>query len=441
MEIYLDPSQSKLIGCNIHGHIRLSKLALTIIDTPEFQRLRNIKQLGLCYLIWPAALHSRFEHSIGVYHLSCKMVEKLQKNYPDRIYDIPELGPTKLTNFIGELIKIGGLCHDIGHGPYSHVFDDIMSDLTSSLNSHHEFRSCLIVEHICHKYLNSVLDGSHIKFIQSIINPGPTHIGAIYQIVANYLNGIDVDKFDYLARDSYVLGIKSGFDPRRIIDEIIIDNRGNIAYPKQCAVEIYDMFQTRMRMHRQVYNHKATKLLELMIYDIIKKVDPVFKISSTIYDMEKFCQLDDHSIWSMLELTINPPFYMLPQISPNDLEIVRGAYQLYRNIVQRKLYKCIMESSDTDSGYFENIIDDLKNLDIPTNSLHIVTIKIGFVSGAKKNPFDSIYFYDRKDPNAVSFIIEKNNHTETHHFLICKDRLIYPKVLLACKEYTNKNKL
>src|SRR5207253_7834199 len=99
-------TSSKLIGCNIRGNIKVSPLALKIIDTPEFQRLRNIKQLGLCYYIYPAAVHTRFEHSIGVYYLAGKVVEKLQRNYPNLVYDIPELGQTTLTDFIGELIKI-----------------------------------------------------------------------------------------------------------------------------------------------------------------------------------------------------------------------------------------------------------------------------------------------------------------------------------------------
>ena len=433
--------RSKLIGCSIHGHIRVSPLALCIIDTPEFQRLRNIKQLGLCHYIYPVATHTRFEHSIGVYHLAGKMVEKLQKNYPDYIYDIPELGPTKLTDFVGELIKIGGLCHDLGHGPYSHIFDDIMWEITKSPNADHETRSCLIIEKVCHKYLSTELSDSHIKFIQSIINPRPEHTGAIYQIVSNYLNGIDVDKFDYLARDSHALGLKKGFDHRRIIDEIIIDNKGNIAYSKHCSVEIYDMFQTRYMMHKLVYNHKGTKIIESMVSDIIMNIDPIFNISDSIYNMDDFCKLTDDSIFSMLEYTVNPPHYLESKL--HLCKKINTAYEIYQNINHRKLYKCVAEITNGSADYFDNFIIYLKNKNYSTDNLQIITTKIGFVSGNKTNPFDSIYFYDRKELSDSSFILDKNqisimlhnNYIETHHFLICKNRLEYSNMLSMYREY------
>lgn len=460
---------SKLIGCSIHGHIRVSSIALKIIDTPEFQRLRDIKQLGLCHYVFPAAVHTRFQHSIGVYYLAGKMVEKIQKNYPDRIYNIPELGETKLTDFIGELIKIGGLCHDIGHSAFSHMFDDIMMTMTEHKNAEHEIRSCLIIDLICKKYLSTELNESHIKFIQSIVNPESHHIGAIYQIVSNYLNGIDVDKFDYLDRDSKALGMYKGFDSRRIIDEIVIDNHGNIAYPKHCANEIYDLFHTRYMMHKLVYNHKTTKIIESMIYDILKKIEPIFHLTDYIYNMEKFCKLNDNSIFFMLDFVVNPPPYSASQLSKSDLDIIKNAYDIYCNILNRKLYKCIshvisapgnsdclknslgLVSYETEPvTYLNRFIEYLKSENIPTINLEIINAKIGFVSGNKKNPFDSIFFYDKKEPDSEknitvpSFILNKNqisimlenDYVEKHHFLICKNRSEYPSIKLLYEQYT-----
>src|SRR3990172_11954824 len=99
-----DTSYSKLIGCNIHGHIRVGPTALKIINTEEFQRLRYIKQLGICHFVYPSATHTRFEHSIGVYHLAGHVTNNLQKNYPNKLYNIPDLSaePIKLTDFVAE---------------------------------------------------------------------------------------------------------------------------------------------------------------------------------------------------------------------------------------------------------------------------------------------------------------------------------------------------
>jgi HD superfamily phosphohydrolase len=432
---------AKSFGCNIHGHVRVSNLALKIIDTPEFQRLRNIKQLGLCSFVF-SANHTRFEHSIGVYYLANQVVNKLQSSYPDKIYHIPELGDTILTNFIGELIKIAGLCHDIGHGPFSHVFDKIMHTVTDDPNAEHEVRSCLLIERICKRELGDILNHDHIKFIQSIIHPKEEHTGAIYQIVANNLNGIDVDKFDYLARDTYNIGFKKGFDSRRIIDDIIINDEGDIAYAKHCSAEIYDLFQTRYMMHKQVYNHKTVKIMETMIWDIFIKIDPIFHISDTINDMDKFYKLTDNTIFFLLENIIDSPYHLKSELNEKDLEIVKEAYDIYQNIIKRKLYKCIGEISEKTPDYFYNFIKYLGN-NIVINDLQIVTTEFGFAN-TNTNPFDSIYFYDSKITVCPSsFLLDKNQissllcdrYVENKHFLLCKNRDKYMEVLELYKKY------
>ena len=104
----------KNFRCSIWGEIEVSSLALSIIDTWEFQRLHYIKQTGLAYKVFPTATSSRFEHSIGVYHITKIMIEHLEKSVEDE---------NKLNNREKELLCIVGLVHDIGHGPFSHLFD------------------------------------------------------------------------------------------------------------------------------------------------------------------------------------------------------------------------------------------------------------------------------------------------------------------------------
>ncbi|BCS83165.1 putative HD domain-containing protein [Cotonvirus japonicus] len=440
---------SKLFGCNVHDSIRVSPLALCIINTPEFQRLKNIKQLGLCSMVFSSATHTRFEHSIGVYYLAGKMLEKIQNLYPDIEYDIPELSSKKikLTEKIIECIKIAGLCHDIGHGPFSHIFDDVLLGNIDHFNKHHEQRSCLITEIICQRELMNELSVQEIKFIQSIINPSVHNNGVIYQIISNEFNGIDVDKFDYLARDSKNLGIGIEFNANRLINEFIIDNNGNIAYPKHCSSDIYKLFHSRYIMHKTVYTHKTVKLLEMMLKDIFILIDPIFKISDNIKNMQDFCKLTDNSIFEMLNITINTPSYFKINLTNEQYTIINKANTIYQNIISRKLYKQIMELSEEENGFERlcKIIDYLmiKYPEFDKNNFGIFKTVRGFVSGSKKNPFEDIYFYDKKEEN-TTFTIDKSHFSgllnnkiqEIYWHLYCKDIYSFKK----CMEIHNELK-
>ena len=99
---------------NIHGDINIDPIAQSIIDTPEFQRLRYIHQTGVLYLVYPTAVHSRFEHSLGVYHLGIIMIKKLKEKHPE----------ININSEIILMVGIAGLCHDLGHLLFSHLFDD-----------------------------------------------------------------------------------------------------------------------------------------------------------------------------------------------------------------------------------------------------------------------------------------------------------------------------
>ena len=132
---------NKIIYDPIYGPIEISEKCSQIIDTPEFQRLRDIKQLGSCYHIFPGASHNRFEHSIGVCFLANELLTNLIKKQPDLDFD----------SKVKECIPIAALCHDLGHGPFSHCFEnDFLNKFLESNDEflHHENRSCIILKHI-----------------------------------------------------------------------------------------------------------------------------------------------------------------------------------------------------------------------------------------------------------------------------------------------------
>lgn len=123
----------KMINDPIHGFIELEPGALAFIDTPQFQRLRDLKQLGATYYVFPGATHNRFEHSIGTMHLAGQMLDSISRCQPE-LKITPEGVPfgvdgvffSQQAGVFSEtfLVKIAGLCHDLGHGPFSHVFDN-----------------------------------------------------------------------------------------------------------------------------------------------------------------------------------------------------------------------------------------------------------------------------------------------------------------------------
>lgn len=442
---------SKLFGCNIYNSIRVSPMAIKIINTWEFQRLRYIKQLGLCHYIYPAATHTRFEHSIGVYHLAGLMMEKILHQYPNKEFLIPEISqkPIKLDHKIIECIKIAGLCHDIGHGPFSHIFDDILLANSTHPNRHHEARSCLIVEIICKRELVDELDDTHISFIKSVINPKEHHSGALYQIVSNNLNGIDVDKFDYLARDTKNLNICNGFNAYRLINEFIIDGNNNIAYPKHCSTDVYELFHCRYLMHKKVYNHKTVKLVELMLGDLFIKIDPILNISKSIENINDFCKLTDDTIFYFIQTVMIPqPFYKI-NLSESQLSQIKEASDIFQNIISRNLYQLISENTDNNREdiIFKNFLKKLlvKYPNLKPENFAIIRKKIGFVNSDQKDPFDNIYFYDKKENNNNTFTVKKshisglvgNEISETHWYLICKERSIYHLIVEEFNLYNN----
>lgn len=398
----------KCIHDNVHGFINISNIAQKIIDTPEFQRLRKLKQLGTCVYVFPNAVHSRFEHSLGTYHLAGKLLECItERTNPDAIKEYLRNIPTLaeyykktdnyvLDTYVKELIKISALCHDIGHGPFSHLFDDHFLNKLNIKNTHEE-RSGLLIERIINRELKFM--SNEIDFIKSIINP-TDETGFLYQIVSNNLNGLDIDKYDYIARDSYMLGQKSDFDSSRLVADIIIQDN-NICYPEQTVFEISKMYQTRYNLHKQIYCHKAVIASQLLIIDLMFLLDPILKLSESVDDLDKFIKLNDEYILICVDILDEK------MIDPQHSQNLIDAKCLVNRINNHNFYKLS-----------KSFISD-KPIDIDMESddkIAVFKSKIGFLSGNKKNPLDNIYTYSKKDPSVkskkaliedISFLIPK----------------------------------
>jgi len=339
---------TKIIKDNIHGYIEISDLAVKIIDTPEFQRLRRIKQTSSSFYVFPSLVHSRFEHSIGVYHLTGLMIENIDKKIDERLM---------------EIIKIAGLCHDIGHMAYSHTFDHHIIPRLKNKNKlkDHEYRSCLLIRHMIDKYNLDISDLEY-DIITHCIN-GKKHDKYeeyLFRIVCNSQNGIDSDKLDYLLRDSYYINQVRPFDLQYIIKCIkVIDNE--LCFDKNCLTNIYKMFSTRYTLHCEYYQHKAAVGIEVMIKDIF------------LENKEELNLEDLHTDFKWLKITDDVIYHV------KNMDLID-------RIERRDIYKTCLEIEDNEQNYEK--------------------VKRRFSFSSVKECFKNIYFYNRKDMNK-KFKIDK----------------------------------
>lgn len=402
---------------SIHGTIELSQFAIYVIDTKIFQRLRYLKQLGTCNFVYQNAVHTRFEHSIGTYHLAHKLLQQLKssstdtcdisvylssinelKNYFERKYNNTQY---ILDDYICELIKIACLCHDLGHGPFSHVYDDVFIPKTKEKNHKyalHETRSCELLRKIIKENpkLNSVIHDDEIQFMCNLINPDKNiHHGFIYQILSNNLNDLDVDKYDYLKRDSTIINIPTSFEFSRLISEALIISN-NICYPEHTLPDILNLFMTRHYLHRQVYCHKGVIASQHMMCEIMHCLDDILGLSEYLNDLDKFVVLTDDYIINAITFLTNPS--ITKEAIFNNENVLKAA-KIYTQLFDKHLWYGFVfkHISPTKLNITTNQIVELIDMSIDPSDIIIFEGKIGYVSGNKKNPLDNIYTYNKKN--------------------------------------------
>ncbi|KAL7864489.1 hypothetical protein AOLI_G00159090 [Acnodon oligacanthus] len=419
---------TKVFNDPIHGHIELHPLLVHIIDTPQFQRLRHIKQLGGAYLVFPGASHNRFEHSVGVGHLAGCLIRTLNERQP-------ELG---INNQDILCVEIAGLCHDLGHGPFSHLFDgEFIPEVRPEVKWKHENASVEMFDHLVK--VNNLkpemekygLTTNDLTFIKEQIK-GPqddTASGSkgqykgrseekhfLYEIVSNKKNGIDVDKWDYFARDCYYLGMQSIFDHQRFLkfaQVCEVDGRKHICSRDKEVRNLYDMFYMRHCLHCKAYQHRVVNIIENMITEALVKADPyieiegsegkMFKMSDAIEDMEAYTKLTDHVFEQILYSS-----------NPNLTE----AKTILQKIIYRRLYKCVGQTKS--ETHLEASLKKLKeysrelaeakqsasDVDLKSEDFVVSVVQLNY--GCKdKNPIDEVHFYSKKNPT-IPMKINKN---------------------------------
>ncbi|MGA9097898.1 MAG: HD domain-containing protein, partial [Methanotrichaceae archaeon] len=226
----------------IHGYIKLNGLAFDLTNTPQMQRLRWIKQLGLANLVYPGANHTRFEHSLGVYHLAGTLSDHLGLKEEDR---------TK--------VEAAALLHDIGHGPLSHATEAVLEPYS---RQGHEG----IIDLLRHGDLKDTLEayGLRPSEIQSLIKG--VKLGQIIN------SEIDVDRMDYLIRDAHYTGVAYGvIDHLRLIEKMKL-HHGRLAVESGGIQAATSLLISRLLMHPSVYYHHVSRISECMISGGIRRM-------------------------------------------------------------------------------------------------------------------------------------------------------------------------
>tara|TARA_B100000902_G_scaffold399561_1_gene471031 strand:+ start:21822 stop:23078 length:1257 start_codon:yes stop_codon:yes gene_type:complete len=303
---------NKIINDPIYGFISLDKgIIYKLIENPLFQRLRRISQLGLSYLVYPGAYHTRFNHALGCMHLMSKAIAQIRNK------------GHKITFDEEEALKISILLHDIGHGPFSHALENSIVN-----NISHESLSRLFMEK-----LNNQFNGKLDLAINIFNNKYPKKF--LHQLVSSQL---DMDRLDYLKRDSFYTGVTEGnIGSDRIINMLDVIN-DQLVIQEKGIHSIEKFLIARRLMYWQVYLHKTVLSFENTLIKILKRAKKLIKkgekisCSKTLNEFLKndytindfntnkklltlFSKLDDHDIYSCLKNWINNKDFVISMLS------------------------------------------------------------------------------------------------------------------------------
>ena len=304
----------------IHDFIRVYDHELEIIDNPIFQRLRRIKQLSGAHLTYPAAQHTRFEHSLGVMHIASQAGHALKEKEILKSDDI-------------KILRLAGLLHDIGHGPFSHLFEEIIQQKKIS---HEDFGKAIILKSEIGDTLTK--NGFDKKFITKVAF-GESKYQYLNEIISGTLSA---DMMDYLLRDGYFTGAEHAkIDHKRLTQSLDVHKK-KLALERSALYSFESMMHSRYQMFKAVYFHKTVRAAEVMLIEALRLSDDEYGFTS--FNINEFVKLTDEYVLSLL-------------LSSKSSKL-RKARQLAEDYQNRKLLKCVYERIFTSKTLLEQIKTD-----------------------------------------------------------------------------------
>lgn len=407
----------KILNDPVYGFVTLrGELLLTLIDHPWFQRLRRISQLGLSHLVYPGATHNRFHHAVGAMHLMQSAIEELrQKGHA-------------ITDDESQAACAAILLHDIGHGPFSHALEHTLVKGIS-----HEAISLLIMER-----LNEQLDGALTTAIA--IFTGSYHKKFLHGLVSSQL---DMDRLDYLRRDSFYSGVTEGkVGSSRIIkmldvhdDELVVEEKGIYSIEK--------FIVARRLMYWQVYLHKTVLSAEFMLVNVLKRAKEQVSRGHQLFAspalqrflscdcsgedflkdphvLSDFCRLDDYDILGAIK------------VWQTDSDPVLS--DLCQRLVQRKLFKIELRREPftvADIASVQQAVQSELTLDDQEASYYVISEKIDNRAYDKTTSMIGIKFKD----GTVRDVAEASDHLNLSALseVVEKHFLCYPSEVRSAR--------
>ena len=338
----------KIYRDSVHNIIRLKtdtdegKLLVRLIDTAEFQRLRRVRQLGLAYFAYQAAEHSRFTHSLGALHLATRILAKLALSY-----EISEEAQTA--------VRCAALLHDIGHGAFSHVIETILGFHHEDFTIEAVLSDETEVGQVLREYSKN-LPADVADIIRGTFRPM-----ALAQLVSSQL---DVDRMDYLLRDSLMTGAKYGiYDLEWIIKSLEIDEQNDRLFVSARGVyAVEDYLQARYYMFRQVYFHRTLRSAESVLRSLIKRALHLFQSGEKVWfaentAFEKILNGEKLSLSEHLEIDDTDVAFHIKHWQNSDDVILSD---LSRRFLNRRLFKAF--DLDMPEDERQNFLDQARKI-------------------------------------------------------------------------------
>ena len=390
----------------IHDFVRVYDNELKIIDTPIFQRLRRIRQLSGAHLIYPGAQHTRFEHSLGVMHIASMAGQALAEKGVVSSDDIQNL-------------RLASLLHDIGHGPFSHLFEEIFEEKRKI--SHEDLGRDIILKTEIGDIISK--NGFDKKLITKLAF-GDSKLQFMNEIISGVLSA---DMMDYLLRDGYFTGAEHAkIDHHRLTHSLDV-YKNKLALDKSSLVNFETMMISRYQMFKAVYFHKTVRAGEVMLLEAMDLAEGELGLSSM--NLDEYLQLSDDVILAKL---LN-----LPEHNSK----LKASKKIATNYLNRNLFKSVFETTLTGKAITKKHMQELREEVSKKSKIDINEIFVDS-SNTPSIPLSP----SKKESKSIILLENDGNKTTAKEILISQIKLVsamsgFMKILRVYTPAKNRKKV